>query len=170
MNEVEIRRTVSGDETILAKIQTASWRDAFCSILPAQVLEKHLDLPQTEQMYRRVLNDSRYHGFLLSINANPHCMAFWSTFRKENGFSRLAELVCIHSFKENWGNGYGSLMMEQVLSDIQSAGYDKVVLWVFEQNQRARRFYEKHGFILTEQSQNSFGANEVLYLKTLSAK
>lgn len=37
----------------------------------------------------------------------------------------------------------------------------------FEQNIRARRFYEKHGFILTQERKNSFGADEVLYVKLL---
>ena len=36
---------------------------------------------------------------------------------------------------------------EHILQEIKSAGFKQVGLWVFEQNIRARRFYEKHGFI-----------------------
>ena len=32
---------------------------------------------------------------------------------------------------------------------IKSQGYREVILWVFEENKRARRFYEKEGFIKT---------------------
>lgn len=59
------------------------------------------------------------------------------------------------------------MMMEHILQEIKSAGFKQVCLWVFEQNIRARRFYEKHEFILTQERKNSFGADEVLYLKSL---
>ena len=58
-------------------------------------------------------------------------------------------------------------MMEQVCSDIKAAGYTKVCLWVFEQNYSAKKFYEKHGFTLTEERNRAFGADEVLYQKIL---
>ena len=58
-------------------------------------------------------------------------------------------------------------MMEFLLEKIKSAGYRQVILWVFEENVRARRFYEKHGFVMTEHRKNHFGADEVLYQKSL---
>lgn len=39
------------------------------------------------------------------------------------------------------------------------------MLWVFEKNKRARRFYEKHGFVLTDKYHNYFDAIEVMYMK-----
>ena len=50
------------------------------------------------------------------------------------------------SLQNQWRKGYGSKMMDVVLHDIAAAGYSKVMLWVFEDNARARRFYEAHGF------------------------
>ncbi len=54
-------------------------------------------------------------------------------------------------------------MMEAALDDIENAGYSEVVLWCFEENTVARKFYEKIGFVLTDKTKNTFGATEVEY-------
>ena len=76
-----------------------------------------------------------------------------------------AELICIHSLEDNWGRGYGSMMMEHILKDISAAGFDKVMLWVFEENTRARRFYEKHGFIKKDKTKMFGNSVEVMYCR-----
>lgn len=68
----------------------------------------------------------------------------------------------------NWGRGYGTKMMEKVLSDIKEAGYKKVMLWVFTENDRARRFYEARGFITHGKVKPCFEAQEICYEKNLT--
>ena len=62
MEQIKIRNAVCGDAEIFAVIQTESWKTAFDTILSAEELNRHLDVPSNTQMYRRVLADSRYHG------------------------------------------------------------------------------------------------------------
>ena len=145
MNNIQIRPAVCGDELILAQIQTEAWKTAFANILPADELEKDTNPQKVIDMYTRVLQQKLPEGYLLFVDGNPH----------------------IHSLQGNWGKGYGSTMMEFLLEKIKSAGYRQVILWVFEENVRARRFYEKHGFVMTEHRKNHFGADEVLYQKSL---
>lgn len=78
-----------------------------------------------------------------------------------------AELICIHSLQNRWHMGYGSRMMEVVLRDAAAAGYEKIMLWVFEENTRARRFYEANGFALNGRTQSGLGAAEVCYERAL---
>jgi ribosomal protein S18 acetylase RimI-like enzyme len=42
-----------------------------------------------------------------------------------------------------------------------------MLLWVFEENIRARKFYEKHGFVLTDKCHKFCNAVEVMYSKKL---
>ena len=56
---------------------------------------------------------------------------------------------------------------ERIRSAIKNSGYNSVLLWVFEKNTRARSFYEKHGFELTDNTQISYDAVEVMYRKDL---
>lgn len=58
-------------------------------------------------------------------------------------------------------------MMEYVFTQLWQAHYNAVILWVFEANTRARRFYEKHGFVLTEHTKSYNGIIEVMYRKNL---
>lgn len=59
------------------------------------------------------------------------------------------------------------MMMNHILKEIQGSEYDSIILWVFEKNTRARAFYEKHGFELTDNKQISYDAVEVMYRKDL---
>ena len=79
----------------------------------------------------------------------------------------LNELICIHSLPENWRRGYGSAMMERLLADVKEAGYETLVLWVFEKNTSAIRFYESFGFAPSGKKRPSLGAVEEMYCKAL---
>lgn len=143
--EYTIERVKLGDEATLAYIQTESWKSAFQDILPADILEKCTQLEKVTAMYRRLLEQNIGNGYLLKVDGAPHGIVWWDVTR-ETDMQGYAELICIHSMQDKWRNGYGSKMMDVVLHDIKIAGFSKVMLWVFEANTRARRFYEAHGF------------------------
>lgn len=103
---------------------------------------------------------------LLSAADKPYCIAAWGKNRFDLG-DRVGELICIHSLQDGWGKGYGSAMMQYVLAELKQAHYESVILWVFEANTRARRFYEKHGFVPTEQKKLTNGIVELMYRKDI---
>lgn len=162
----KIRKAKLGDEKILAYIQTESWKSAFVDIISAEDMERCTDIAKAEAMYENVLKSSYAEISILEINDKPHCIAAWSKARYPQ-FSDCAEIICIHSLCNNWGKGYGSMMMNHIIYEIKKSGYNSVLLWVFEKNTRARSFYENHGFKLTDNTQISYGAVEVMYRKEL---
>ena len=166
MNNINIREVKNGDEKILAYIQTQSWKKAFSNILSEEDMVKYTNIEKTEEMYSYLLNNNIANGYILYVNDEPHCIAYWDKSREED-LNDYAELICIHSLQDNWGKGYGSIMMEHVLNEIYKSGFKKIMLWVFEENIRARRFYEKHGFILTDKTHKFENALEVMYVKTI---
>lgn len=169
MNGLIIRRAIPGDEQVLAYIQTESWKAAFVDILPPDELVRCTNLQKAEQMYRNVLRREDCSMAIELVNDQPHCIAAWGKNRCGLG-DTVGELICIHSLQENWAKGYGSAMMEYVLAQLQQAKYKSVILWVFEDNQRARRFYEKHGFELTEQKKVANGIVERMYWKCITGE
>ena len=166
MNRIQIRQAVIGDENILAQIQVESWRAAYADILPREELEKHLELERIEQMYRRVLTGQQLRGSLLLLNDCPGLQLKLRVLQPEQRPGG-AELVCPPRLPQSWGRGYGTMMMEHLLQQMRAAGYGRAALWVFEQNGRARHFYEKNGFLLASERKDSFGAKEVLYTRCL---
>ena len=164
-----IRKVMHGDEKTLAYIQTESWKAAFKDLIPEDVLVRSTDLNKATAMYQRLLDMGKGNGYILEIDGKPHCIAWWDAARDED-MQGAAELICIHSLKENWGKGYGHLMMERILEDVQRAGYSQIMLWVFETNARAIGFYKAHGFVATGRKQPAFGAVEERYMKNLNSE
>lgn len=166
MENITIRKATPGDEKILAHIQTESWKAAFAGILSPEELEQSTNLERAEQMYHMILRRKDCNNAIEFVANQPHCIAAWGKNRYDLGDS-VGELICIHSLQDNWAKGYGSAMMQYVLTELQQAQYETVILWVFEANTRARRFYEKHGFILTEQKKETDSVSELMYMKRL---
>ena len=166
MDDVIIRKAIPGDEQVMAYIQTESWKAAFVDILSPEELERCTNLQKAEQMYYGVLRRDGCNMAIELVDGKPHCIAAWGKNRCDLG-DTVGELICIHSLQNNWAKGYGSAMMEYVLAQLQQAQYESVILWVFEENTRARKFYEKHGFALTEQKKLANGIAELMYLKKI---
>ena len=60
------------------------------------------------------------------------------------------------------GKGYGSALLECALDELGRLGFRQVLLWVLEDNMRARAFYEKCGFTPTEEYMTeSFAGREL---------
>ena len=161
-----IERAKPGDEETLAYIQTESWKAAFKDILDDDILQRCTQMDKATAMYRRLLEQNIGNGYLLKVEGVPHCIAWWDCTR-ENDMPGYAELICIHSLQNHWREGYGSKMMDVVLRDIAAAGYTKVMLWVFEDNVRARRFYEAHGFTTDGKTKQNNESTEICYEKNL---
>lgn len=166
MTQFHIRRVHLGDEEILAHIQTESWKAAFGSILDPDTLEKCTDLDHAIRMYKMLLKRRMGNGYILEVDGTPHAIAWWDETRDDD-MPGYAEIICIHSLQDRWRQGFGSKLMDQVLSDIADAHYTKVMLWVFTENERARRFYEVKGFTTTNKIQPAMGTTEICYIRQL---
>ena len=165
-NMVNIRKVKQGDENILAYIQTESWKEAFKDIVPAELLSKCTELGRATAIYKKLLEEQKGNGYILELDGKPHCIAWWDASR-EKDMPGYAELICIHSLMDNWHKGYGSMMIKQVFEDVKAAGYSKIMLWVFDNNVRAIKFYEAHGFVASGKKQPALGAVEEMYLRSL---
>ena len=95
--------------------------------------------------------------FLLGDNQGFIC---WQVREAET------EIVALHTLPESWGTGLGHALLTEALNQI---GDRSVFLWAFKVNTRARRFYEKHGFVWdgNERVSEFDGLVEVKYIRTL---
>jgi ribosomal protein S18 acetylase RimI-like enzyme len=57
-----------------------------------------------------------------------------------------AELYAIHVAPGLVGTGVGRQLMVNALEQLRASGEDRAVLWVLEENEVARRFYERGGW------------------------
>ena len=82
LERVTVRRAVPGDEEILARIQTESWKSGFAGILPPDVLERSTNVEKARKMYVSVLEGGIGEGWILSLDGQPRAIAFWSRSRE----------------------------------------------------------------------------------------
>ena len=162
LERVTVRRAVPGDEEILARIQTESWKSGFAGILPPDVLERSTNVEKARKMYVSVLEGGIGEGWILSLDGQPRAIAFWSRSREED-LPEYAELICIHSLQDTWRKGLGSVLIRQVFDRMREEGYRKVMLWVFEENRRARKFYQHFGMNPTDRKKEFAGVYERMY-------
>jgi len=61
---------------------------------------------------------------------------------------------------KQWGTGAADALMATTLDYLADEGFTQSYLWVFEGNERARRFYRRHGWVSDELVKN-FELDEV---------
>lgn len=165
---IVVRRAERKDAKVLSKIIVESWAAAYGSLLPKEELEKYLDEEKRRQQFVRFLDQEEL-IFLGFVHGEPFGLIFGG-LEHEEGDPRLTSIYSLYLRKEFWGQGLGKPLLEAMVTSLQEKGAKDVRLWVFEENKRARAFYEKHGFVLTgevKKSRFSNGAMEVSYGKTL---
>jgi RimJ/RimL family protein N-acetyltransferase len=65
--------------------------------------------------------------------------------------TRADEFLHFGTAVDTWGTGLATEVHDEVLNRMSAAGVFRARLHVFEENRRARRFYEKHGWRATGQ-------------------
>ena len=148
-----IRNASYEDMSIAAEIMVISFRTAFCGFVSPETMAICTNPDNCRKMLEDIFQEGQMH-FLMGDNQGFLC---WQET------SDGAEIVAIHSLPESWGTGLGHAMLTQALKQI---GNRKIFLWVFKENTRARRFYEKHGLHWdgTERVSEFDGAPEVRYV------
>ena len=164
MDNIIVRKARYTEIPALAKIQCAAWKAAFGDIITAETMEKYTDAEKCAQMLRRVFNKEVGHLYIAGIDNRACGELFWKPVDRHT-----AEIVALHTLKRAWGKGVGKALMDKAISDIFNDGFWAVKLWVFKDNIRARKFYEKCGFTLTRHERFSFydKAVEVQYRRIL---
>ncbi|SFE49154.1 Ribosomal protein S18 acetylase RimI [Peptostreptococcaceae bacterium pGA-8] len=140
---MEIRYITSFDDrNLISKIYEDSWRHAYRGIISQEYLDKipkgHWSKAFDISDWNTVvcIHDGKY------IGTSSFCK---SRFEKYND---LGEVISIYLLPEYMGLGYGKQLLDFVVEQLKEQGYTEAFLWVLEENERARNFYEKYGFKL----------------------
>ena len=72
----------------------------------------------------------------------------------------VGELYAIYVLPHAWGSGIGPALMRSAVEHLAASGFPEAILWVLEDNPRARAFYERSGWSLDA------GVREEVFLDT----
>jgi ribosomal protein S18 acetylase RimI-like enzyme len=172
---VQIRFGSASDAEAIAGIRIESWRAAYAGLIPAAILDRELggyDAGRVRRAFasrpwQRVLIAEQPPGPLpppatpAPASTAQATVVGYAAFGPEQGLdgrprtarggprpaqSLTAELYALYVAPAYWSTGAGRALMGRVLEEAQAEGYPRIVLWVLEQNARARGFYARAGF------------------------
>ena len=149
-SKIVIREARRTEISTLAKIQCSAWKSAFGDIITAATMEKYTDTEKCAKMLERVFDSKIGHMYIAGIDNKACGELFWKPID-----GRDAEIVALHTLKRVWGSGVGRALMDRAIKDMTENGFFAAKLWVFKDNIRARKFYEKCGFTPTGQERMS---------------
>ena len=138
--EITIRNALYEDAENLTDCLISCWQVAYKGIIPDDFLDNMII--ERNSRVERWKNDISNPG-----DCEHYCVISgdkiigWLTIHKVDG-----EIWAIYLIEEFCGQGYGKEVFDYAINRLKYLGHKQISLWVFKDNMRARRFYEKNGF------------------------
>lgn len=143
---MNIRRAVPDDASVLARVHIDSWRSAYRGLVPDDHLAS-LGYDRRTDRFRESLARGSEETYLAEQNGAVIGFLTLGACRDSDVDPQTTgEIWGIYVAPQHWRKGCGRLLCRQGERILRSQNYSHAVLWVFEANERARRFYEAMGF------------------------
>lgn len=145
-----VRKAVLADAPALATVNVASWRHAYRGIVPDSVLDG-MDVVRRRQGWARWLAMPPPDAVFVATDGGDEVVAYCAVCGVREAVDAhpalpTGELAAIYADPAVLGSGAGHAVHEAGMASLADAGLRHAVLWVFEDNDPARRFYERHGW------------------------
>lgn len=146
---MEIRFLRQDDDLFaVSNVYEASWKYAYKGMIPQDYLDS---IPKGK--WAGSITKAGMHALVMIengciIGTACICRSRWEDFKN------FGEIVSIYFLPEYIGNGYGTQMLKRCIEELKRFGFTELLLWVLEDNIRARLFYEKNGFRFTGEYRN----------------
>jgi len=146
---MEIRGAGPLDAEGIARVHTQSWQHAYRGVVSDEYLDA-LRWEQRYEMWNAALVEPTMPGtsIFVAIDADEVVTGFASIglVRDDDLREReFFELYAIYLAPEMWRRGIGTQIMNAALGAVPTSA-PGVTLWVLAENERGRRFYERHNF------------------------
>ena len=129
------------DYRAIAEIYKTAWQFAYSGIVP----QKYLDSLSADR-WLPLFDERSIDSFVLIENGEYIGTSAVCASRDE-ALAGWGELVSIYLLPEHFGCGGALPLLNHTVNSLLEKGFKVVYLEVLEENRRARRFYEKHGFM-----------------------
>lgn len=138
---MEIRRFLNTDNIDdVSRVYALSWKNAYKGIVPQDYLNN-----LSEDRWSKKLIDQLSNLWIICDGKQIIGASTYAHARDEK-YSGWGEIISIYLLPEYYHQGIGTKLLQASMNSLFSAGYEKLYLWVLEDNHPARRFYEKNGF------------------------
>jgi GNAT superfamily N-acetyltransferase len=147
VGEIYVRDAVVADAPAIAEAHARSWQAAYSGIIPDEALDG-ISIERWTERRAASLDDASDTRTLVAV-LDDQVIGFTSfgPFREDGGIDpEVGEVRAIYVHPDYWGLGAGRALLSKTVTRLAAHGYPEVRLWVLEENDRSRSFYERHGF------------------------
>jgi ribosomal protein S18 acetylase RimI-like enzyme len=140
--EPVVRSADIDDAAAIASVHVRAWQAAYRHIFGAAL--DTLSLEARERMWRGWLG--RPEALVLCAEQGGAVVGFASVGAAVDD-AAMGELYALYLLPEAWGSGLAPLLADAAVAALAANGFSEAVLWVLEDNPRARRFYERTDWV-----------------------
>ena len=147
--KIIIRKALPEDASDYANCHISCWLSAYKGIVSDEFLSSMpCEMESRRERYKQAfINPGNCEYYCVKHEGKMIGLLFFGRSSDEDK-PLAGEVIAIYLLEAFWSKGYGRIMMDYAVEKLKQSGYNEIVLWTFEQNARARRFYEKYGFSL----------------------
>jgi GNAT superfamily N-acetyltransferase len=149
MIPINWRRATMEDAPALSILGGATFLASFAHDHPGAALLAHIGKAHGEVYYRAALDDPTQTALIGETPLGApvgYALLTPPDLPMPTDAARDVELKRIYLLGGWQGNGNGDGIMELVVSEALERSAERLLLAVYPQNERARRFYARHGF------------------------
>lgn len=161
--DIRIRAAKKEDATSLANIIVESWKSAYSEIIPKDEITRYLDKDRRKIQFEKFIENGEI--VLIGLLNEMPCGLVFANKDNDEGLESCGSIYSIYLLEDTWGKGLSSKLMDQTIEILKEEGCKQISLWVYEENLRARKFYEKHDFIFDGSKKYSRFSNKPLELR-----
>ena len=150
MNGPTVRLARPEDAAAIADAHVRGWLTAYRGLVPDTVLDG-LSVERRTDHWRETIAgqapDSVGRTWVVEDGGEVKGFAATGLVRDPPAdLTAAGEVFAIYLVPEARGQGLGRAIFSHAVEDLRDRGFEPIVVWVFEANPIARRFYEAAGF------------------------
>ncbi|MFO0983272.1 MAG: GNAT family N-acetyltransferase [Planctomycetota bacterium] len=142
-----VRRATPADAREIAAIHVGSWQVAYRGIVPQAYLDS-LSVDRREIAWRDSLEKDTTHTWVAVEADSVRGWIRVARCRDPDADSSSGEVWAIYVHPQHWRRGVARRLWTEAEAYLESAGYDRVTLWVLKENEPALAFYASIGFAI----------------------
>ncbi len=147
---LHVRHAEAADADACARAHVDAWRTAYRGLVPDSFLDDPTFETQRFDMWRAWTWPRQTGTQVFVPELDGEVVGFSMVGPDRDGrHSRCGEVYAFYMHPSVWGSPAATATMTRSTEHLRSAGFTEAVLWVLRDNPRARRFYEKTGWVAT---------------------
>jgi ribosomal protein S18 acetylase RimI-like enzyme len=143
---MRVRPARPEDAAAIAEVHVRTWQAAYAHVFGAEGLAT-LDVDQRRARWEETLSEPAPRSSVFVAETDADGVVGFAATGASGDSEDEGELYAIYVLPAAWGSGVGPALMRAAVDSVRAEGFPTATLWVLDDNPRARRFYEREGWV-----------------------